>query len=105
MEWLAPWYSIADNAAQVQAMESELRRELGRGHPLFGVPVRAVARRADRDDVLFTLEDGTGRVAVVHLTWIHRPPERPPWPATDVFPSWDSWVDEGMRVDHRDPRE
>jgi len=105
VEWLSPWYSIADNAAQVQAMEAELRRELGRGHPLFGVPVRAVARREDRDDVLFTLEDGTGRVAVVHLTWTYSPPERPPWPSTMVFASWEEWAAEGMRADHDEIRE
>lgn len=105
MEWLEPWYSIVGNAAQVQAMEAELRRELGWGHPLFGVPVRAVGRRADRDDVLFALEDGTGRVAVVHLTWTYSPPERPPWPATAVFESWEAWAAEGMQADHDERRE
>lgn len=51
VEWLAPWYSIADDQAQVSGMERELTRELSAGHPLYGVPVRTLARREDCDDV------------------------------------------------------
>jgi hypothetical protein len=101
-EWLEPWYSIEGNPAQVEAMGQELRRELGQGHALFGIPVRAIARRGDCDDVLFRLLDGTGHVAVVHLTWTYRPPEEPPWPTTALFPTFDAWVTEGMAVDHAD---
>jgi hypothetical protein len=82
VEWLVPWYSVADDAAQVAGMKRELRRELSPGHPLFQLPVRALARRQDCDNVLFTVEVGIGWVAVVHLTWTHSPPERPPWPRT-----------------------
>ena len=39
--------------------ERELARELTRGHPLFGVAVRALARRQDCDDVLFALDGQT----------------------------------------------
>ena len=49
-----------------------LRRELSAGHPLYDMPTRAVGRRQDCDDVLFSIEDGSGRVAVVHLTWTQR---------------------------------
>ena len=80
-------------------MERELRRELSAGHPLSGLPVRTLARRQDCDDVLFAVEDGSGRVAVVHLTWTHTPPEQPPWPGTTVFPSLEAWAAEGMRAD------
>jgi hypothetical protein len=100
MEWLAPWYSIANIPDQMAGMERELRRELSAGHPLHGLPVRALGRRQDCDDVLFALEDGTGRVAVVHLTWTQSPPERPPWPATTVYPSFEGWVAEGVRPEH-----
>jgi hypothetical protein len=100
VEWLVPWYSIADNPVQVADIERELRRELSSGHPLSGLPVLAVGRRQDCDDVLFSLADGTGRVAVVHLTWTHNPPEQPPWPSTFVFPSFEAWVAEGMHPDH-----
>lgn len=99
MQWLAPWHSVADDSAQVSGMEQELQRELSLGHPLFGIPVRTVARRQDCDDVLFALEDGTGRVAVVHLTWTKTSPERLPWPVTRLFASLSDWKTECMQVD------
>jgi hypothetical protein len=102
VEWLVPWYSIAADPAQVAGMERELRGELSTGHPLYGLPVRTLARRQDCDDVLFAIEDGSGRVAVVHLTWTHSPPERPPWPGTVVYPSFEAWVAVAMRPDHEE---
>jgi hypothetical protein len=100
VQWLEPWYCITDVPSQATGMERELCRELSAGHPLFGLPVRAVGRRQDCDDVLFVLDDG--RVAVVHLTWTHNPPEQPPWPGTTMYPSFEAWVAEGMRPDHDD---
>ena len=44
---------------------------------------RGLACRDDSDDVLYAIEDGTARVATVHLTW-DRPPVRPPWPTPDT---------------------
>jgi hypothetical protein len=100
VEWLEPWYSIAKNPCQIMGMEAELHRELRSGHPLFGLPVQAVGRRGDCDDILFRLLDGTGRVAVVHLTWTHNPPEQPPWPDTIIYADYEAWVSQGMRADH-----
>jgi hypothetical protein len=100
MEWLVPWHSIADETAEAAGLERELSRELSAGHRLCGVPVRALGRRQDCDDVLFALEDGTGRVAVVHLTWTQSPPDKPPWPATGIYRSFEAWLAEGMRADH-----
>ena len=100
MDWLLPWHSIADDSNEVTGMERELRRELSAGHPLYGLPVRAMARRQDCDDVLFALADGTGRVAVVHLTWTHSPPEAPPWPVTVVYPTIERWAEQVMKPDH-----
>lgn len=107
ISWMEPWYSIEGHADQVAAMGRELRREVAVGHPLFGLSVEAVARRCDCDDVLFQLLDGTGRVAVVHLTWIRQGPDHPPWPCTVIYPSFDAWVEQGMCADHeefRNPR-
>jgi len=100
MELRVPWYSIADEPAQVAAMSQELRRELSVGHPLYGLPVRATGRRQDSDDVLYAIEDGSGRFAVVHLTWWQSLPERPPWPWTVIYDSFDAWLAEGMQSDH-----
>jgi len=100
VEWLAPWHSIANDSSQIAGMERELQRELTAVHPLYGLPVRALGRRQDCDDVLFALEDGTGRVAVVHLTWTHSPPERLPWPVAAVYPTFEAWVAANMRPEY-----
>lgn len=94
-----PWYSVSDDLVQVAGMERELQRELSPGHPLFGVPVKTLARRQDCDDVLFAVQDGTDRVAVVHLTWTRSSPEGPPWPITTVFANLGTWAVEGMHSD------
>lgn len=60
------WVPVTDRDAEV--LERELAREL-----------RAVARRFDRDDVAFELDDGS--LCVVHLTWkVERDPR---WPQCD----------------------
>jgi len=101
VEFLEPWYSIADEPDQVAGMNKELRREVGDGHPLYGLPVRATGCRLDCDDVLFAIDDGTGRFAVVHLTW-NQAPEPLPWPGTSLYASFDMWLVEGMRRDFDD---
>ena len=84
------WFSSSDSAS----LEHELTRELAAEHPLYGVAVRAVARRGDCDDVLFrsALDDWV----VVHLTW-RRTRETLPWPivvwrgsahSMDAFAIW-----------------
>jgi hypothetical protein len=89
--WPHPFSPIA-YADDKPAFEAELRREVKPGHPLFGLPVAAVGRRYDQDDVLFELLDGSGRVAQVHLTWAGER-ERPPWPGTALFDSFAAWVE------------
>lgn len=103
VEWLEPWVSIDEyGPATAQAMAHRLARELGRDYPLYGVRVETLARRGDCDDVLYRLLDGTGRVAVVHLTWTSDPPERYPYPWATLYPSFEAWADEGMAGDHRE---
>jgi hypothetical protein len=69
---------------------------------IFGIPAEAIGRQRGCDDVLFRLLDGSGRVAVVHLTWTCSPPEHPPWPETSVYPTLESWAATRMRADHRE---
>ena len=105
MEWLEPWCNVDDFGPEFAAFfEAELRRELSDGHPLFGRPVAAIGKRDGTDDVLFRLLDGTGRVAVVHLTFSNRP-ESPPWPGCRIFPSLEIWASDCMRADHDDFQE
>lgn len=93
VEWLAPWHSVADDPIQAASMKRELGCEL-----FYGLRVRTLGRRKDCDDVLFGIEDGSGRVAVVHLTFTSNP-EQPPCPWTVLHASFDAWVTEGMQVD------
>jgi len=95
MTWPAPWHSIEAEPGSIVSMNRQLQRELSAGHPLHGLPVRAIGGRQDCDDVLFALDDNTGRVAVVHLTWA-KSPQGFPWPATDVFDSFAAWAVKGV---------
>jgi hypothetical protein len=70
----------------------------GVGHPLHGLAARGLARRCDRDDVLFAIDDESGRVAVVHLVWQGR--QRPPYPSATFFENIAVWWADGMRRDH-----
>jgi hypothetical protein len=91
VEWPYPFSPIEFPDAKL-AFETELLRELKPGHPLFGIPISAIGRRYDQDDVLFELLDGSGRVAEVHLTWA-RERETPPWPDSSSFENFDDWVE------------
>ncbi len=66
---------------------SELSRELAPGHALFGMPLSVLARRLDRDDVLVSIDDGSGRVALVHLTWSREPESNVAFPLSEIYAS------------------
>ena len=93
--WLDPWQS-ADNSS---GLERELNLEVGPGHPLFGVPVLALGRRVDADDVLFELQDESHALACVHLTWSSTREQDTRWPSTKFFQSWEEWAIQ-MSADH-----
>lgn len=90
MELPPPWSPVVD-AEEKAAFEAELEVETRKGHPLFGLFVRAIGRRYDQDKVLFELRDGSGRVAEVHLTWGGKK-EKPPTPDTSVHPDLATWA-------------
>jgi hypothetical protein len=105
MDWLEPWSAADLTQEMAAAFEQELDREVGPGHPLFGIRVETVARHRACDDVLFRLLDGSTRVAVVHLTWTRRARETPPWPSTELYPDLQTWAEQRMRPDHLDDLE
>lgn len=76
------WKSVGEIDAGI--LERELARELPAGHVLKNCTVRALARRLDRDDVVFELEDG--RRCVVHLTW--KIETDPRWPRYEFVRAW-----------------
>ena len=100
MDWLEPWWPVdVEQPELARAYERELQAELGNDHPLFGVPVTAIAKHDGCDDVLFRILDGTERLVVVHLTWA-RHPEPAPWPAAEFYADRDAFVEHRMRPDH-----
>jgi hypothetical protein len=97
MEWVKPWREINRyEQGEATILERVIRRELAPGHRLYDVKVEAIGRHMACDDVLFALLDGSGQVAVVHLTWTRNPPETPPWPDTQVFQDLKTWAEEQM---------
>lgn len=88
----APWEPVTSD------FSAELLNEVPVGHVLHGVPTIAMARRADCDDFLFKLDDGSGRYAIVHLTW--RKEVDPAWPAAQLLNDWSAFVD--MMTDEQD---
>jgi len=81
IELPGPWYWTD------QDLSTQLDREINLDHPLKNISVKTIARRQDRDDVLFQLPDG--KYALVHLTWQQYPHPDSSWPTTNIFDSWE----------------
>ena len=97
VEWLEPWSAVVDDAMRAQ-LESELAKEVGRGHLLFQRSAKALARRYDQDDVLYAV-GSPSQLAVVHLSYAAKP-DQPPWPSTMVFDNMTAFIEERMKRDH-----
>jgi hypothetical protein len=104
MEFLDPWWSTE---GQDEAFHANFLKQLGTeaapDHPMYGIPVRLIAR-GNGDDCLFEFLDGSGRVAIVHLTWSQRR-EPLPWPGTQIFENLEDWRVRWMLPDHEQWRE
>jgi len=101
VEWLDPWWSTEGMDPHFhETFQRQLELEVPPGHPLFGVKVELIGRGSG-DDALFKLLDGTGRVAVVHLTW-SKGQERLPWPRTTIYQDMQEFIEKCMRPDHQD---
>ncbi|MFC4425266.1 hypothetical protein [Deinococcus navajonensis] len=88
-------WNIIDNPDQQALFEVELYGEVAPSHPLFGVKVRTVARRESGDAFLFEILGPPIQLTVVHLTWVYARnghEDTPPWPATQIFPTVDDWM-------------
>ena len=102
MEWLEPWWSTSEQGEEFHdKIQRQLRLELSPSHELYGVPVKLIGRHGGSDDALFELLDGSGRVAVVHLTWA-KSQERLPWPVTTIYESLEAWAEQWMRPEHEE---
>ncbi len=84
------WWRLEMEERQRVMLEVELRKELGRGHPLEGVELRAVAKCEGCDEAVFELPNNA--FVVVHLTWKGEREHDPRWPHAEPFASWDACV-------------
>lgn len=87
--WPDAWQGVPSD--QCASLEEELARELTCSHPLQGLRCRAIARRADQDDVLYALDEPGLRVALVHLTWSGRS-ESAGLPHTVIFGTFEEFM-------------
>ncbi len=97
IEWIKPWEPVSQSAGNLNV---ELQKEISPQHPLHGHAAQAMGRRADCDDALFLLDDGT--LAVVHLTWSGRQDMDPKVPWTTQYQSIDEFVEKTMLPDARE---
>lgn len=101
MEYLEPWHSAEQIGERIaRGLEDQIRIELPRGHILYGITIKLLAR-GNGDDALFELLDGSGRVADVHLTW-SKSQERLPWPGTDIYRNLKEWREQVMVPEYKE---
>lgn len=101
IEIVTPWKRIEDLPEiknQAEHLSARLKEDLPSKHVLQGLKMKAVARRVDRDDVLFEIEGREMSLAVVHMTW--RKETDSNWPDTQFFENWEQWVRHAMLPDH-----
>ncbi len=96
VDWLEPWVPA------VAGLEKELEKEIGKDHVLFGHPCSSVARRIDKDDVLFQISGQEKLFAVVQLTWSGKTESDSQFPKTELFHDIAEWVEKKMKRDHQE---
>jgi hypothetical protein len=77
-----PWYWTD------QDLSGQLYKEITNEHILFGKKVKTLARRQDKDDVLYEVDNSDLKYAVVHLTWSENFHEDGNFPITTVYEDW-----------------
>lgn len=99
-QFLRPWVPIAPEFAST--FEAQLVSELRPDSPLFGVPCRAIAKRIDRDDVLFEVNLPDAQYAHVDLLWAPPPDDLPGAPLVVLFRDWEDFCSREMGPEHED---
>lgn len=96
VQWLEPWWCFClDEPEFGRELEQELRKELRDIHLLYPyrASARAIAKREDRDDVLFWLPRGDQAMAIVHLIWKGDRETDESWPRTRLLNSLAEFVE------------
>ena len=92
------WSSLTGESSR--RLNEELHREVCAGHVLHGRQARAVARRADQDDVLFEVQGSAAPFYVVHLTWNRE--TSPQWPGSAPYESLEDFFERWPRDEFDD---
>jgi hypothetical protein len=93
VKWLEPWVPTGLGA------EKELEKEVGAGHVLFQRKCTPIARRIDRDEILFLVQNSDGLHAAVHLTWSGKKELDTHFPKTILYQKLEDWLVK-MKKDH-----
>lgn len=96
VDWLEPWVPA------VPGLEKELEKESGKDHVLFQQKCSSVARRIDKDEVLFQISGHEKSFAVVQLTWSGKTETDGQLPRTELFQDIAEWVEKRMKMDHQE---
>ncbi len=99
-EYLGPWWATAgDSGLWEQRFLSQLQTQVGPDHPMYGLPVRIVGSCGGSSALLFEILDGTGRFAVIGITW-----EMPAFsfslPDTTFYPNFEAFKTQRMIPEH-----
>ncbi len=98
-----PWHPVPDSKAISAAIKlAELKREISPGHPLYGRAVAMLAQRYDGDGVLFEVKDSPPWFAVVQLTWSSQAETAPEFPTTEIYRSWEEFIENRVLPDARE---
>ena len=95
-EFLEPW--IPETS---MIFLEELHKEISENHILYGVNLDVIARREDKDEVLYQYKTNPHKYVQVHLTWKMDKEIDPRWPRTREFNSFDHWVNEVMLINNK----
>ena len=77
-------------------LQEQIEAELTPPHPLYRKVEKALAIRADSDDVLVKTTEG---YALVHLSWCRRSRPSPDFPHALLLESWQAFLDRVYQPD------
>ena len=96
-KFLEPW--IPETS---KTFLEELHKEISENHILYGADLDVIARREDKDEVLYQYKANPDKCVQVHLTWKMDKQIDSKWPKTREFNSFDDWVNEVMLIDNKE---
>ena len=91
IEWGRMHNELGSGEEIAHTLERELARETIPGHPLHDKESTAIGcLRRCPNDFLFSIDDGSGAFAWVHLTW-HRESD-PQFPKCKLYADWNEFL-------------